>query len=198
MRWTFFIWNCYYLFLRYTSKYINTLQIRKTMLDLYMSTAFYLFVLTFAIKLKDDNYKSHRNILVFCNEWKKCKTWIWPVKHFLIWFKLCLSSILVISWEIQIINLTEIVYFSIKQSVVRSKFAKGVFLSYLYFWNYWRNFFWTKNVSNDFKIYWKTSLKILYLKGYKWLLSQNHWVDLTFLVIDSTSHWQAYQTFFKK
>ena len=30
----------------------------------------YLFVLTFAMKSRSDNYKSHWNILVFCNQWK--------------------------------------------------------------------------------------------------------------------------------
>ena len=30
----------------------------------------YLFVLTFAMKLKNANYKSHWNILVFCDQWK--------------------------------------------------------------------------------------------------------------------------------
>ena len=31
---------------------------------------FYLFVLTFAMKLKDTNYKSYWNILVFCHQWE--------------------------------------------------------------------------------------------------------------------------------
>ena len=32
--------------------------------------ALYLFVLTFAMKLKGSNYKIHWNILVFCDQWK--------------------------------------------------------------------------------------------------------------------------------
>ena len=44
---------------------------------------------------------------------------------------------------------------------------------YLYlFWDYYGKFS-IKKVSTDFKIYWNTLMKILYLKGYKWLLSQN-------------------------
>ena len=31
----------------------------------------------------------------------------------------------------------------------------------------------SKNVSDEFNTYWKTSMKILYLKGHKWLLSHN-------------------------
>ena len=30
----------------------------------------YLLVLTFSVKLKDANYKSHWNVLVFCGQWK--------------------------------------------------------------------------------------------------------------------------------
>ena len=32
--------------------------------------SFYLFMLTFAMKLKDTNYKSHWNNLAFCDQWK--------------------------------------------------------------------------------------------------------------------------------
>ena len=40
--------------------------------DLHMSRLilFYLFVVTFAMKLKDVNYKSNLNNLVFCDQWK--------------------------------------------------------------------------------------------------------------------------------
>ena len=128
-----------------------------------------MFVFTFAMKLKDANYKSHWNILVFCGQWKmisdlnmphakmsdfvsvplfgftlviKLKNFdfespwsiIWS-KHFLIWFKVCcLSRVLAISWEIWILNFIETVqYFSIKKSVVRSKFVPVFFVLYV-FW----------------------------------------------------------------
>ena len=38
-----------------------------------------------------------------------------------------------------------------------------------------------KNVFIDFRIHWNTLMKILYLKGYKWLLSQNQRVRIDFL-----------------
>ena len=52
---------------------------------------------------------------VFLSKKKFCQIWICPVKQCLIWFNLrCLSRILVISWEIRILNFIEIVsYFSI-------------------------------------------------------------------------------------
>ena len=36
--------------------------------------------------------------------------------------------------------------------------------------------------------------EILFLKGYKWLLSQNHRVRIDFLVIYGRKHWLRYQT----
>ena len=41
-------------------------------------------------------------------------------------------------------------------------------------------------------------MKILYLKGYKWLLSQNQQKRKTFLVIEDTRHWLSVPNFFKK
>ena len=98
-----------------------------------------LFGFIFIIKLRNFNFKSHRHTSkVF---WSKTSIsdlnmschWIGPAKQYLIWFKLhCLNRILAISWEIQILNFTEIVYFSIKDFVDRSKFVP-VFLSYYYY-----------------------------------------------------------------
>ena len=63
---------------------------------------------------------------------KWCHIWIYLVKQCLIWFNLrCLHSILVIYWQIRILNFIEIIQnFSMKESVVRSKLVPG-FLSYL-------------------------------------------------------------------
>ena len=42
---------------------------------------------------------------------KLCQIWLRPVKQYLFWFKLCcLSRLLVINWEIWILNFIEIVY----------------------------------------------------------------------------------------
>ena len=67
------------------------------------------------------------------------------------------------------------------------------FLSYLNFWHYYRNSYQLKTVSNDFKIHWNT----LYLKDYKWLLSQNQQVR-TFLVLDGTRLWLNISNLFLK
>ena len=64
-------------------------------------------------------------------------------------------------------------------------------------WHCYRNSFELKKVSNGFKIYWNTSLKLLYLKGYKWLLPQNQRVRNAFLVKDGTRHWLSRLTFLK-
>ena len=161
----------------------------------------------FCHEIKDVNYKSHWNILIFCDQRKMmpdlnmshekmsdfvsfsllgsslaiqlrnfdffyqkkawCQIWICPVKPCPIWFKLhCLSRILAVSWEIRISNFIEIVwYVLIKKSVVRSKFCPVFYLTCI-FWHYYRNNFELKKVSNDFKMYWNTLLKMLYLKGY--------------------------------
>ena len=57
-----------------------------------------------------------------------------------------------------------------------------VFCLVWYFWHYFRNSFELKNVSVGFQIYWDTSMKILCLKGYKWLLSQKQRVRNVFFV----------------
>ena len=62
------------------------------------------------------------------------------------------------------------------------KICSGFFVSYLYFfWHYCKNRFELKMLLLIFKIHWNTWMKILYLKGYKWLLSQNQWVRIDFL-----------------
>ena len=50
------------------------------------------------------------------------------------------------------------------------------FVLFIVFYHYYRNSFESKKVSICFKIYLNTSMKTLYLKGYKWLLSQNEQV----------------------
>ena len=61
------------------------------------------------------------------------------------------------------------VFFNLRTCFVRAKSAT-VFSFYLYFLAWLRNSF---ELTYWFKIYWSTLMKILYLKGYKWLLSQN-------------------------
>ena len=74
----------------------------------------------------------------------------------LVYFKLCcLGRILSISWEIRILNFIKIVqYFSIEESVVRSKFVPDFFAFFVFFGipieivsNY------TEKFSNNFKVY---------------------------------------------
>ena len=43
----------------------NTVRFARVLFDL---ISLYLFVLTFTMKLKDANYKSHRNILLFSDQ----------------------------------------------------------------------------------------------------------------------------------
>ena len=50
------------------------------------------------------------------------------------------------------------------------------FVLFIVFYHYYRNSFESKKVSICFKIYLNTSMKTLYLEGYKWLLSQNEQV----------------------
>ena len=49
----------------------------------------------------------------------------------------------------------------------------------------------------DFKIYKKISMKILYLKDYKWLLLQNQRVRNDVFVKDGTRHWPSTSKLFK-
>ena len=78
-------------------------------------------------------WKSLKYFSLFIQKKKKSQIWIWPVKQGLIWFKLlCSSRISAISWEMQILNFTEIVqYFSIKDSYV--KVCPGFFVSFVCF-----------------------------------------------------------------
>ena len=43
-----------------------------------------------------------------------------------------------------------------------------------------KKYFWIENICNNFKIHWDTFMKTLYLKGYKWLLTQNQRVKNEF------------------
>ena len=111
--------------------------------------SFPLFGFTLLIKLRNFGFESHWNTLAYLSKKKKkSQIWIWPVKQGLIWFKLlCSSRISAISWEMQILNFTEIVqYFSIKDSYV--KVCPGFFVSFVCFelkmflmilkYSYWR------------------------------------------------------------
>ena len=60
-----------------------------------------------------------------------------------------------------------------EESAVRSKFVPVVFCLICAFLALLQKHFRTKKISNDFKIYLNTSLKILCLKGCKRLLLQN-------------------------
>ena len=96
-------------------KYFNILKKKDMTSDLNMthrkmSDFVSLPLVGFALvtKLKNVDFESHWITLIFFI--KICQISILPVKQCLIWFKLCcVSRILVISWEIQILNFTEIV-----------------------------------------------------------------------------------------
>ena len=61
---------------------------------LFYFISYYLFVLTFAMKLKHVNYKSYWNILVFGTNEKWCYIWICPMEKCLILFHFhCLGSL---------------------------------------------------------------------------------------------------------
>ena len=50
-------------------------------------------------------WKSLKYFIIFWLKKKWCQIWLFPYKECLIWFKLCfLNRILVISWEIRILN----------------------------------------------------------------------------------------------
>ena len=55
------------------------------------------------------------------------------------------------------------------------------FVLIVLFSSFYRNSFELKKVSINFKTYWNILMKILYLKGYLWLLSQNQRVRNVFL-----------------
>ena len=190
--------------------------------DLFNFISLYLFVFTFAMKLKDTDYKSHWNILVFCDVWKMmsvplfeltlviklrgfhfeshwntliffekniyyvrfefvpwknvwffffmfivrvhfshktdqfwfskplkyfnsflskkwCQIGICLVKHCLIWFNFCcLSIILAISWEVQILNFIKIVQL---RNMLSDQNCSGLVCLICIFWHYYRNSF---------------------------------------------------------
>ena len=90
-----------------------------------------LFGFTLAIKLRNIDFGSHWNTLIFFDKKKWCQIWICPVKQCLIRFKLyCLSRILAISWEIRTVNFIEIL----------SRFFFAFFFFY-FCWHYNRNSF---------------------------------------------------------
>ena len=156
-----------------------------------------LFGFILIIKLRNFNFKSHwHTSKVF---WSKTSTsdlnmschWICPAKQYLIWFKLhCLNRILAISWEIQILNVTEIVYFSIKDFVDRSKFVP-VFLAYYYY-------------KDDFEL--QKCLMILKstemcfeniaFEGLSGFCPRTNKSEMIFLVIDGTTHWPSISNLF--
>ena len=48
-------------------------------------------------------------------------------------------------------------------------------------WHFLQKWLWIRKSFINFKIYWNNLMKILYLKGYSWLLSQNQRVKKVFL-----------------
>ena len=131
--------------------------------------SFPLFRFTLVIKLRNFDFKGHQNIQYFLIK-KWCQIWLCPVKQCLIWFKLCcLSKKLEITWEIRILNFIEIVNALKLRNLLSDKNLSFFFFCLLALLE---KQFWIKNVFIDFRIHWNTLMKILYLKGYKWLLSQ--------------------------
>ena len=54
-------------------------------------------------------------------------------------------------------------------------------------------------MSNDFKIYWNTSIKFLFFKTYKWFLAHNQQVrNGVFFVTDGARHWPSISNLFFK
>ena len=71
--------------------------------------SFSFFGFTFAIKLRNFDFKGYLNTLIISDQ-KGCQVWLCPVKQCLILFQLrCLSKILAISWEIRNLNIIKIV-----------------------------------------------------------------------------------------
>ena len=96
-----------------------------------------------------------------------------------------------IYWNTLIFSIT-------KLFVVRSKFVPHLF-GLIFFIDIIMEILWNLKVFSDFKIRWKTSLKILCLKGYKWLLSKKQEARLELL--DCATYWplttdHVYKTFF--
>ena len=122
-------------------KYFNIFDIKKMISDLNMShglmemsnfVSFPLFGLSLVIKLRNFDFESHWNtLLFFFLKQKWCQ--IWMSCQFLIWFKLCCVSIIwVISLEMQILNLIEIVNIFELQNLLWDQDLSQWFLSCLY------------------------------------------------------------------
>ena len=68
--------------------------------------------------------------------------WLRPVKQYLFWFKLCcLSRMLVINWEIWILNFIEIVYIFELRNLVPDRNLPQFFCLNCILWHYYRNCF---------------------------------------------------------
>ena len=101
---------------------------------------------TLVIKLKNFDLESHWILQFFLMRKNMKNTLIFLIKvclitdlnmscQCLLWLKLrCLCSILATSWEIRFLNFTKIVqYFTIKKSVIRSKFVLVYFVLFIFF-----------------------------------------------------------------
>ena len=108
------------------------------------SVSFSLFGFTLVIKLRNFDFQSHWNTLIFFffldKKWRQI--WLRPVKQYLFWFKLCcLSRMLVINWEIWILNFTEIVYIFELRNLVPDRNLPQFFCLNCILWHYYRNCF---------------------------------------------------------
>ena len=108
------------------------------------SVSFSLFGFTLVIKLRNFDFQSHWNTLIFFffldKKWRQI--WLRPVKQYLFWFKLCcLSRMLVINWEIWILNFIEIVYIFELRNLVPDRNLPQFFCLNCILWHYYRNCF---------------------------------------------------------
>ena len=107
---------------------------------------------------------------------KWCQIWLCVVKQCLIWFKL--SFLRNFGNKLRNTNFkfyqNSLVFFN-WGTCCQIKICPGFFvlLFFCFFLTFLQKYFWNKKVSIDLKFYWNTLMKILYLKGYNWLLFQN-------------------------
>ena len=115
--------------------------------------------------------------MFFDKKW--CQIWLCPVKQCLIWFKFhCLSRIMAVSRETWFFFFF---FFFFCFFFFKFFFFFFFFFFFLWhiFWHYYRKSFKLKEFI-DFRIHWNILMKLLYLKGYRWLLSQNQQVRIYF------------------
>ena len=131
---------------------------------------------------KTEEFGFQRSLKYFNMFWSKKwgQIWLCPVKQRPTWFNLCsFSIILAIGWEILILIFIEIALIFQLRNLLSDQNLSRFFLLICIFWHYYRNNFKLKKFL--IKIYSNTLMKILYLKGYKWLWFQNHRARNNFL-----------------